>query len=259
MIPADTPDPVVFLEGNWDIVFRDEFDNAEQTEANWQFQNGPSGHILSSRWRDNAVFEDGLLKLCARKESRAGQDWTAASIHTHRRFQYGYFECRYRYLPATGTNNSFWLHTLDTVSSDESFRKDEKAAAPIAPQKFEIDINEGHHPNDLVMGYHNWTGEHWKKGETWKYDPDGQSNLGESFHIYSLLWNSVSFFHYFDGREVLRQRHEICRRPVHVFLSLAIIDWAGPVTDAIDGRSMDVDYVRIWQTDEGTIPHPPSP
>ena len=50
--------------GDWKLVFEDEFDGGkEKLAANWQFQNGPSGHILCSRWGDNAKLEDGLLKL----------------------------------------------------------------------------------------------------------------------------------------------------------------------------------------------------
>jgi hypothetical protein len=30
-------------------------------------------------------------------------------------------------------------------------------------------------------------------------------------------------------------------------LSLAVIPWAGQVTDTIDGKAMEVDYVRIFQ------------
>jgi hypothetical protein len=32
-----------------------------------------------------------------------------------------------------------------------------------------------------------------------------------------------------------------------VWLSLAIIKWAGEVTDAIDGTVMEVDYVRVYE------------
>ena len=32
-----------------------------------------------------------------------------------------------------------------------------------------------------------------------------------------------------------------------VWLSLAVIPWAGRITDAIDGTAMEVDYVRIYR------------
>ena len=42
-----------------------------------------------------------------------------------------------------------------------------------------------------------------------------------------------------------------CFIPAPVYLSLAIIGYgAGPVTDAIDGTQMEVDYVRIYERKE---------
>ena len=72
---------------------------------------------------------------------RGGQDWTAGSIWTRQAFQYGYFECRYKYGGAEGLNNSFWLMPTTKV--------------PAGQKHFEIDINEGHYPNRLNTNIHN--------------------------------------------------------------------------------------------------------
>ena len=398
-------DPVAQLEGNWQLVFEDAFGGTDaDLDAAWEFQNGPSGHILCSRWRENAMLENGTLRLIGKREKRGGQDWTAASCWTKQQFKYGYFECRYRYLPSTGTNNSFWLMTRTPRS---------------APGRFEIDINEGHYPNEVNMNLHNWSGKHWGRGGRWYYGEgpsqkqedagcefvlkqairtsrlrfrsrdslvrlmelrafapskigypsifpntieaqpdvknycteatakassskdktytadkaidgklgagsrwlnsmdddspelvvsfpetrevgciqfitgwqkgdawldmiqdfdieywdgqawkpvpgasstalaggenakkDGPPNLGESFHVYSLLWTPEELIYYFDGQEIRRTENDICHSPAPVWLSLAIMKWAGPVTDDIDGKSMDVDYVRVWQRAE---------
>ena len=99
----------------WELAWSEEFDGPEaELEVEWKSQNGPSGHILSSRWRENAVVTNGFLRLVARKEKRGGQEWTAGSIWTREMFQYGYFECRYRYAAAEGLNNSFWLMPTGT-------------------------------------------------------------------------------------------------------------------------------------------------
>jgi hypothetical protein len=61
---------------DWKLVWQDEFDYAnEELDRNWESQNGPSGHILCSRWRENAVVADGILQLVNRKEQRDGQEW----------------------------------------------------------------------------------------------------------------------------------------------------------------------------------------
>jgi len=400
---STSPGPTVALKGKWHLAFQDEFTGTDaDLDATWEFQNGPSGHILCSRWRENAELENGILRLIGRKEKRGGQEWTAASCWTKKTFKYGYYECRYRYLPATGTNNSFWI--MDRL--------------PYGSQgKFEIDINEGHYPNEISMNLHNWSGKHWARGSRWysgkgpgqeqvdagfefildrpiaasklrlrsrepmvrimefrafapstkgypsvfpnaieaqpdvenlcrnakatassvyeaKYgedkaidgklgtdsrwvssskeigaelvvtfperrqvgciqfisgwqqgnawrdivqdfnidywdgamwqqvpgasrngldsdeSTDGKNNLSKSFHVYSLLWNEEELVHYFDGKPIYRTKNDICHGPAHVWLSLAIMIRLGPVTDELHGKSMDVDYVRIWQQGE---------
>lgn len=136
-LPIDTT-------AGWHLTWQDEFDyDDNQLDKNWEAQNGPSGHILCSRWRENAVVHDGIVELKVKKENRGGQEWTAASLWTHKKFKYGYFECRYMYANAPATNNSFWLMT----------RGDE----PTVGNRFEIDINEGHVPNEVNTNIHQWT------------------------------------------------------------------------------------------------------
>ena len=386
----------------WELAFEEQFDGGDaELDARWDFQNGPSGHILCSRWRDNAVLDNGILRMIARKEDRAGQDWTAASLWTKQEFQYGYYECRYRYAPVAGTNNSFWIMQKPGSASG----------------RFEIDINEGHYPFEVNMNLHQHSGEHWAKGGRWYYygtepgverddaafqfvleepittdkirlvsqdsdivriqelrafapssqgypsvfpnpmeaqpqvtnhaihagaeassslqadlgpekaidgqistdsrwvssrddnapiltlsfpqpqeigciqfisgwldgdawrgivqdfrlefwdgdawrpipgassspdvdhmrDPNAPPDLGHSFHVYGLEWNEEELIYYFDGKEIRRMENEICHEPAPVFLSLAIIRWAGLVTDDIHNESMDVDWVRVWE------------
>ena len=99
--------------------------------------------VLCSRWRENALVHDGILELKAIKEQRGGNDWTCGNVWTKEAFGYGYFECRYKYAGATGTNNSFWLWPKIGVYEGE--------------KAFELDINEGHYPNIINTNIHNWT------------------------------------------------------------------------------------------------------
>ncbi len=147
-VVKESPRPGPLLPSSpakWDLVWQDEFDYPDaQLDARWVSQNGPSTHILSSRWRENAVVQDGTLRLVNRKEQRGGQQWTSGNIWTKERFQYGYFEARYRYAAAEGTNNSFWLMT-------------NTPGEPERGKRFELDINEGHYPNEINTNIHNWS------------------------------------------------------------------------------------------------------
>ncbi len=222
----------------WELAWSDEFGYPDaQLEERWKSQNGPSGHILCSRWRENAAVANGMLRLINRKEQRGGQDWTSGSLTSKEKFLYGYFECRYRYAAAEGTNNSFWLMTVDE---------------PKRGKRFEIDINEGHYPNEVNTNIHNWSdvkvvnGKRTHPSSSRKVKP-GDVNLARDFHTYGLEWTGDELVFYLDGREIRREKNEFCHSPAPVWLSLAIIPWAGKVTDAIDGTFMEVDYVRIYR------------
>ncbi len=387
-----------FLPGGsakWKLRWADEFDYPDaQLDQQWVSQNSASTHILSSRWRENAKVEGGTLKLVNRKESRGGNDWTSGNVWTKQHFQYGYFECRYRYAAAEGTNNSFWLMTNTKV--------------PEGKKAFEIDINEGHYPNEVNTNIHNWSDikivngkkthpssskgfsygvqpevnlaleipiktrrirmtsrhrEHFHLGEFRIYgvnatgypkpgsrtadrdvpglvnyvrdvntqvsvsgcllpssnpaamisdgDPTkrwvsqkqgskwvefrfsderlvgciqlvqgwqskgrwhgvmddyrieyhdgkgwveissfdikkGAANFARDFHTYGLEWTEKELIFYLDGKEIRREKNSFCHSPSPIWLSLAIIPWAGKVTDSIDGTFMEVDYVRVY-------------
>ncbi|HWI59774.1 MAG TPA: glycoside hydrolase family 16 protein, partial [Bacillota bacterium] len=227
---------------DWKLVFADEFDGGSTAlDANWEFQNGPSGHILCSRWRENAVVSNGVVRLLNRKEQRAGQAWTSGSCWTRRQFKYGYFECRYRYGAATGLNNSFWI--MDRLPKGAS-------------GKFEIDINEGHYPNEVAMNIHRWSGKHLSHSKKWSA---AGRNLATEFHTYGLLWTEQELAWFFDGREIRRETNAFCHAQASVWLSSAIIKWAGEVTDQIDGTAMEVDYVRVYQTQIDSAATPTAP
>jgi len=226
------------------LVWSDEFDYPDASLDNsWIAQNGPSTHILCSRWRENAVVENGMLYLKNKKENRGGQEWTSASIWTKKQFQYGKFECRYKYAAATGTNNSFWIMTT--------------GYNPPTGKKFEIDINEGHYPSEIATNVHNWTdvttdpvtgkSSHPSFSKSFKVPADIAVNLGMEFHTYGLEWSKDSLIFSFDGKVLRRMKNDFCHSPAPVYLSEAIIPWAGAITDAIDGTSMVVDWVKVYQ------------
>ena len=171
--------------GKWKLVFQDEFYGAlTNVDSAWSFQNGPSGHILCSRWRDNASISNGVLHLVARKETRTGQAWPTARKKKKKAFKYGYFECRYRYAKTTGTNNSFWIMTHEGTGPE---KKD---------GKFEIDINEGHVPDEINMNIHNWSGKHWSKHVGVRKEG---LDLANEYHLYGLQWDEKELIWFFDG------------------------------------------------------------
>ena len=62
-----------------------------------------------------------------------------------------------------------------------------------------------------------------------------------------MEWNEQELVFYFDGQVIRREPNVFCHGEAPVLLSSAIIKWAGPVTDKIDGTSMDVDWVHVYR------------
>lgn len=208
----------------WEPTLVDEFNGNELDRTCWDVESGSPGHIQSSRWPENVVVSDGVCRFLTKKEDRGGKHWTTGHIWTKTfRQQYGYFEARLRIGATTGLNNAFWLMTTN--------------------KNFEIDICEAHYPNLIPMNLHNWAGQHWAKSETWT----APVNLSEAFHVHGLEWTDTELIWYFDGKPIRRLPHTICHAPTVVRLSTAVFPWAGKITDALEGTSMDVDWVRVYQ------------
>ena len=103
----------------------------------------------------------------------------------------------------------------------------------------------------------NWNGlisdykvEYWD-GTIWiniaSYNVIDEGDFSNDFHVFALEWNSKELIWFLDSVEIRRESNVFCKYPAPVYLSSAIINWDGEVTDAIDGTSMDVDWVKIYQ------------
>jgi beta-glucanase (GH16 family) len=219
------------VSSEWEITFQDEFFGDSLNWDVWSSANDYSPHILSGRWKENAVVEDGLLKLVTKKEDRGGAQWSSALVFTRDSAftqAYGYWEARYRYAAATGLNQSFWMSGYNGT-----------------PDFFELDINEGHYPNILNMSLHAGQNDAGVKDDNSKrYEAD--EDLSADFHTYAVEWNEKELIYYFDGKEVERKNAYNAQKPCAIKLATAVLNWAGPVTDDLDSKSMDVDYVRIY-------------
>ena len=219
----------------WELAWDDEFDYANRDELLkvWESANQSYTHIVCSRWEENVEVTGNTVKLVNRKESRGGQDWTSASIWTRQDFQYGYFECRYKYAGATGTNNSFWIMTRS------------EAPEPTVGKRFELDINEGHYPNEVNCTIHNWSAQPHQSTHT-DLAYEGH-DFSQEYHVVGLEWTEQDIIFFFDGKEVWRQKNEFSFSPAPILLSEALTKWAGEITDACDGTFMEVDYVRVYK------------
>ncbi len=221
----------------WVLTFDDEFLGGDVDWNTWVSDNSAPGHIQSSRWKENVEVHDGSVYLMTKKETRGGKVWTTGNIWVNPevfRQAYGYWEARYKFTAHAGINNSFWGITTSYPSGVITDNK----------QNFELDICEGHYPNKVNTNYHSWyTGTRLQHSEQYKSDYD----LSADYHTYALEWNEDELIYYFDGKVIATKKNENASIPLYPYLSSAVINWAGGITDAADGTAQIVDYVRIYQ------------
>ena len=216
----------------WKLSFQDEFTANKLDEKKWHIYNGPMKRkYMTGRYRGNIKVQDGLLKLITKKVQSNPLKFTAGYIWTKSfKQKYGYFEARIRYAPSTGLNNAFWLVT----------RKAKKS------ETFEIDINEGHYPNEIVTTIHTWNKSGKIKSISSKYYPP-KKNLSKNFHIYACEWTPEKINIYFDGKKIFDGKNSRCHLAVPVLLSTAVTLFSGKATEQLDDTSMDIDWVRVYK------------
>lgn len=219
-------------EKRWRMVWKDNFSNQNTLNKNWIAENMAPTHILSSRWRENIDVKKGKALLCNKKEKRGGRIWTTGSMTCNKRFSYGYYECRLKMTDATGINNAFWLY---------NWKKTDDLHA------FEIDILEGHYPNEINTTIHDRGNKITEGIKTVTNIVEKEAYLTRDFHRYGLWWSEEFLRFYFDGRLIWDVPNTCCHQEANLVLGTSVLPGTGPVTDSIDGTSMEVDYVRVWK------------
>lgn len=169
----------------WKMSWNDEFDytavdgNDPNFTKDWKSANETNADrptVLGGRYPENVKVEDGNLKLLQKKENKGGKEWTSGSVMTNQQFGYGYYEARYQMVAATGLNQSFWAVTdpMDYMQ----------------PDKFEIDINEGHYPNTINPCIHySVEGESGKRehiAAQGPYYPNYVNTIADDYHTFEM-------------------------------------------------------------------------
>ena len=241
-----TEDTETTLENpdEWNRTFTEFFDGNAVNEEIWSVTDQQAAtHTLCSRWKENVEVKDGNLYLYAKKETRPitlsngdvfAADWTCGTINTHSKdWHYGYYEAKYKYCAATGTNNSFWLMS---------------PSGPAKPGDSEIDINEGHYPYEMATNIHGFDpNQGGRVTSSMKYQISAPQDLATEMNIFHLEWDAKQLQFGCNGTIVRKAENKYCKNPTIMYLSLAVLDFAGEVTDAIDGTEMVVDWVKVYE------------
>jgi len=93
-------------------------------------------------------------------------------------------------------------------------------------------------------------GKKWQVFAQKTFKEAGRLDLAQEYHLYGLEWNEDWLIYYFDGKEIYKYKNEFCYTPAAIYLSLAFLGTA-EITADLDGKTMSVDYVRVWQLEDG--------
>ncbi|HSD29475.1 MAG TPA: glycoside hydrolase family 16 protein [Vicinamibacteria bacterium] len=251
--PGPTPTggrPATPIPPGWTLVFDDEFDVPGPPDpARW---NHEIGYIANDEKQyytpgtENARVEDGALVIEARRERRAGYDYTSARLNTRGRaeFLYGRVEVRAKLPTGRGTWPALWMlgASIDQVDW---------------PACGEIDImeNVGFDPQTIVASVHTAAYNHTQgtqKNATTKLEAPWAD-----FHAYAVEWHPDRIDAFVDDQKYFTFRNEGTGsrawpfdKPQFLILNLAIGGtWGGQkgIDDSLFPHRLSVDYVRVYQ------------
>lgn len=241
------------------LIMSDEFTTAGALDSNlWSFEIGDGTAQGIPGWGnneleyytdrpENAIVEDGMLKITARQESFEGSAYTSARILTRGKFEqtYGRFEARIKLPWGQGIWPAFWL------------LGDDSNGTVSWPQRGEIDImeNRGQEPT-LINGTVHGPGYSAGESITKPYELEND-RFDTGFHIFGIEWaeNYINF--YVD--DVLYNQitpadvpgEWVFNHDFYIIMNVAVGgNYVGPPNaNTVFPQEMLVDYVRVYSKD----------
>ncbi len=264
-------EPSYLPEGNWKLVWSDEFDGTRLDDTKWDYRLCMMGKRWNA-WTDKGVHLDGnsnLVFTLTEDENgkpvssqlqtgynfmdqptvptKFGNDflqWNIGKLHENK-FTHGkgYYECRCRLQQKDGWWSAFWIQSPIIGASLDP-----------ADSGVEIDIMESFKPGDIAA--HNvFTGGYGLDMKN--RNVGGVTGLDVSeFHTFGLLWDETGYTFYIDGKEDGKITDFITERPEFILISTEVKGYRSnenhePTKEAYEaiGDTFLVDYIRVFDLD----------
>ncbi len=253
---------------NWQLVWSDEFNYTGYPDSNrWRPEVWPPAVVNEELQHytnnlSNAHVSNGTLKITATAvyNPNTGQnDYYSARLNSTQAWTYGRFEARIRVPGGWGTWPAFWLYPVD------QFRYGTNPITNFGwPNAGEIDIMEhvGYDQNVIHASTHSACC-FWAVG-TQRTGTITVNNPVNNWHVYAAEWyedriefyvNNTNYFTVWNdgtGWQSWPFNHDF-----QIILNLAVGGlWGGAqgVDPNIWPRTMEVDYVRVYQLAGGGAP-----
>ncbi len=228
------------------LVWSDEFNaDGAPDPSKWGYDigNGSNGwgNLELEYYTDrpeNAVVENGLLKITAIKENYNVSSYTSARLLSKDKFAftYGRVEVKAKFPAGVGTWPAIWMLGSDISTVGW-------------PACGEIDIVE-HLGRDLnkIFGTLHYPG---RSGGNADGNTTVISNATTSFHIYSLEWSAAAIKLFVDDQLYHMVNNSYGLPFNHDFFFIMNVamggDFAGSVDPAFTSATMEVDYIRVYK------------
>jgi beta-glucanase (GH16 family) len=234
-------------QAQWQLVWSDEFDAG--IGSDWVFETGMGewgwgNNELQYYRSENAVVENGALRIQARLESYGGASYTSARMKTqgNASWRYGKIEARIAMPRFMGVWPAFWM--LGESISSEGW-----------PACGEIDIMEHINTENIVYG-----AAHWDYNGQADYNGDISASVTD-YHVYAIEWDAQYIRWFLDGNQYLEMYigggingTEEFHKNAFIILNMAIGGtWPGyTIDESAFPANMYVDYVRVYQQNADT-------
>ncbi|NNE25756.1 MAG: family 16 glycosylhydrolase [Saprospiraceae bacterium] len=243
------------------LVWSDEFEiDGPVDNSKWfhqtQIPNGNSwfnGEIQHYTDRtENAVVEDGVLKIIAQRENYTDQgvtkSFTSARLNSKFAFTYGKIEIRAKLPSGIGTWPALWMLGKN-INENGAYWQQEGYGTTGWPACGEIDIMEhwGHNQDFVQSAIHAPV----SFGNTFNKGGQLIDSVSTKFHVYSLEWTPDEMIFAVDGNthytykpNVKDSRTWPFDEDAYLLFNVAILP---SIEASFTSSAMEVDYVRIYQ------------
>ena len=251
------PEPPVF--GN--LIWSDEFNTDGAIDGtNWFHQtllpaggswfNGEVQHYTDRI--DNAVVDNGVLKIIAKKENYTNQghtkQYTSARLNSKFAFKYGRVEVRAKLPTGAGTWPAIWMLGKN-INEAGAYWQTQGFGNTSWPACGEIDIMEhwGNNQNYVQSALHTPS----SFGATVNHGGQTVSTASTDFHIYALEWTADKMVFSVDGLVHYTYNPPIKNASTWPFDAEQYLLLNVAIQPNIDPNfvesAMEIDYVRVYE------------
>ncbi len=260
-------EPSFLPEGNWKLVWNDEFDGDKLDTSKWDYRlcmmgkkhdawtdkgvkiadsNAiftifeENGHIVSSQLQTGYNFMDQPVENTKFLDSFL--QWPIGKLKENKfQHRYGFYECRCKLQKTDGWWSAFWLQSPVIGCSLDP-----------AQAGIEVDIMECFDPPVVVPQNLIWGGY---GQDTQVKRTGGKPDLNpDDYHYFAVDWSEDGYVFYIDGEETGRQSEPVSKIDQFILISTEVKGYRDetkkPRAEAFNsvaiGDTFAVDHVRVF-------------